>query len=244
MTRRTGILSFVAAVAALVTSALLPLPSAHANAQSILAGDGQLESWIAEMQAEILFDVYLTRAEQLGDKGIERADALWGDQADANSYRRNYVILHTLLSAINNNRERPDLDRAALNTVFTSAMESRSILHAAEVMTDDEGRMVDLLVDLTRARIECRFGSKRVKSRAYKAALTSLEKTDPKLIERSMALVEAYGSDPARYEGRSADERSMMSLEDEIAHASFQQVRQEGFAARIEGERDYCGFAP
>lgn len=242
--RRVEIFSFVAATAALAALVLLPISSARAEAQSILAGDEKLETWIAEMQAEILFDVYLMRAEQLGDKGIERVDELWGEKNDANSYRRNYVILHTLLSTINNYREHPDVDRTTLTNVFTSAMESRSILHAADVLTDDEGYMVDVLVDLTRARIECQFGGKKSKDRAYKAALKSLKKADPEMIARSVSLAEAYRNDPARYEGLSADERSMTSLEDEIAQASFQQAREEGYAARIEVERDYCGYTP
>jgi hypothetical protein len=192
------------------------------------------------MQAEILFDVHLERAEALGDKAIKRAEQIWGEMDDSNAYHHQYVIFHTLLATINLRRDQQNIDKNALTTSLTSAMEGQAILSSADVLTRDEENITKILVDVTRARIECRFGGAKEKNRAYGSAIKKLKKLDRAAIDRGLTLLIAYKEGDGKYENLTPDERGIMELNDMIVDAALEQIQQEGVIAHIEGQRDYC----
>ncbi|MEZ5895391.1 MAG: hypothetical protein R3C51_03240 [Parvularculaceae bacterium] len=233
-----------AAILAPVFLAAAPAPASWAAEESILAGDAELEAWIGEMQAEILFDAHLERAETLGDKAMERAQLVWGASNDSNVYHHQYVILHTLLATINLRRDHENVGKDALMEALTNTMKGQAILSGADMLTRDEEGIIKVLVDATRARIECRFGDAKAKDRAYNAAIKKLKKIDGNTLDRGTALMAAYATDDKKYENLTPDERTIVELNDMIVEGILEQIRQEGVIARLEGERDYCGFAP
>lgn len=236
--------NIAAAVLAQAFLAALPAPAALAAESPILAGHEELEDWIGEMQAEILFDAHLERAETLGDKAMERAERVWGPQNDGNVYHHQYVILHTLLTTINLRRDHENVGEDALTEALTNAMEGQAILSGADALTRDEEAITKILLDVTRARIECRFGGVRAKDRAYNAAIMKLKKIDGNMLDGGLTLMAAYAEDDEKYEGLTPDERATVELNDMIVESVLEQIRQEGVVARLEGQRDSCRFAP
>lgn len=235
-----SIRNIVAAILAPVLLIALPAPAALTAESPILADDEELEAWISEMQAEILFDAHLARAEALGDKALERAEQVWGPQSDANAYHHQYVILHTLLATINLRRGHENIGKNALIGGLTSAMEGQAILSGADMLTRDEEDVTKMLVDLTRARIECRFGNVEAKDMAYNAAIKKLKIIDGNALDRGLALMAAYAQDGEKYESLTPSERTIVELDDMIVESALEQIRQEGVVAHLEGQRDYC----
>lgn len=231
----------VALIAAMQISLALPMTSgAQAAAPSILKGDAQLEAWLSEIQAEILLDVHLDRAETLGDRALSRTTELWGPEDESNAYQHNYATLHLLLAVINNRRTNENVDRKSLMNAVTSAMTSKATLTGAEKISQEDENIIDALINITRARIECRFGNSGRTKRAYQAAVDSLQKANLETVDRSVALMEAYVNDGGKYDGLSSYDEQTMVLADDIGRLTMEQIREIGVVARVESEQEFC----
>lgn len=238
--RRITILSFLCMAALQLALALSPHSGARAAENLILTGDEQLENWVSEMQAEILFDVHLERALSLGDRAMKRADEIWGPQSDSNVYSHQYVLFHTLLATLNLTRADSHRSREALMNGLVSAMEGKAILLNADKLSESEEHIVETLLNVTRARIECRFSGDRQKNRAYKDTIKSLKKIDAEDMNSGVTLMSAYVDDGKKYDGLSSDQEYALVLANDIAILTLEQIQAEGFVARMEGERDFC----
>lgn len=161
--------NMTAAILAPVLLVVLSAPAAWAEESSILAGDEEIEDWVREMQAEILFFTASDRADEIGGKAVDKANEKWGDD---NQWALRYVLLHSVLAQTNSalvklvdvNSQPDDFPdkRKFFDTFFGFTMEGMNQITPMSASIDDskdlsadEKDMAEMLGAATQGRVLC-----------------------------------------------------------------------------------------
>ncbi len=192
------------------------IPATRAAEGSVLAGDEEIERWVREMQAEILFFASPFRARELGDMALSKANETWGNDR---KWSQRYVLVHSQL-ALNNlafdslvdvngqPADFPDKDKI-FDKFFKATMAGMdqigSMLASIEEtpsLSRDEKEMVEILALASEARVYCYISEAFSNApedlsdsgrKSYKQAIKSLKKTSPENIANLIEGVKLAG---------------------------------------------------
>lgn len=197
--RKFRIKRLVAVILSLIALVFTPAPVILAAEPSILAGDEEIENWVREMQAEILFFMSPSRANELGGIAFTKASEQW---AKENKWAERYVLIHSHLAMTNLTFDRmvdvngqpanfPDKDEY-FNMFFTETLSSldqagemQVALSDTEAFSQHEKNMIHMLVDATRGRIFCYM------SRAFANAPDGIDQKGVKAFSASISRLQA-----------------------------------------------------
>lgn len=215
-----------AAILAPIFLAALSMSPSLAAEESILAGDEEIEDWVREMQAEILFFTATDRADEIGRKAAEKANEKWGEDE---KWAQRYVLFHGTLALTNRSlvalidvNSQPDNfpdKRKLFDTFFSATTDGVSQIQAvltpmtkgANALSADERDMAAMLGLVTLGRFFCSVpriasnvpdGLNDKGNKHYKTAIKTLKKTSPGNIGNiaegiALAQIDAGEIDPA-----------------------------------------------
>ncbi|MEZ5895392.1 MAG: hypothetical protein R3C51_03245 [Parvularculaceae bacterium] len=213
--------TIIAALLAPILLAALPVSPSLAAEKSILAGDKEIEDWVREMQAEILFFIATDprRADEIGDKAVEKANAIWSEDE---KWAQRYVLFHGIVAQTNNSlfnlidvsgqpADFPD-KRKFFDTFFSATTDGVSqieelltpVTRGANPFSADERDMAEMLGLVTLGRFLCSMpriasnvpdGMSERGDGHYKTAIKTLRKTGPENIDNIARGIELAGID-------------------------------------------------